>query len=169
MRTLLLTPWGTPTKILTWQDAIKMKWEDTADVVSEYEEIVCSPSISWKVPAVMRLRKMPRPKRTGIKFSRQNVYIRDRYTCLYCGSDSFAIRDLTYDHVKPRCRGGKTEWTNIVTSCRWCNSRKGGMTCEQANMFPIRKPVKPTSLPFQPSIVDIERAPAEWIDWLPKD
>lgn len=166
MKTLLLTPWGTATKILPWQDAVKMKYEETADVVSEYDIEICSPSITWKMPAVMRLRKMPPLGKRGIKFSRTNVYLRDGYRCQYCGSDSIPVKDLTYDHCIPRCQGGKTDWRNVTLSCKKCNSKKGGRTCQEANMFPINKPIKPASLPFSPTLIDIERAPEEWLPWL---
>ena len=143
-----------------------MRYEETADVVSEYDQEIRSPSVTWKMPAVMRLRRMPSVGKRGIKFSRQNVYLRDHYRCQYCGSDSVPVRELTYDHVNPRCRGGKTDWTNIVTSCKTCNSVKGDKTCEQAKMFPRVKPVKPKHLPFQPTLIDIERAPPEWLDFV---
>lgn len=166
MKTLLLTPWNEPHAILSWRDAVTMKYEETADVVSEYERIVCSPSTTWKVPAVMRLKKLPPVGKRGIKFSRQNVYLRDRYRCQYCGSREVPVKDLTYDHVLPRSKGGKTDWNNIVTCCKTCNSLKGDKTCAQAKMFPRKAPVKPKSLPLQPSIIDIERAPPEWLDYL---
>lgn len=165
-RVLLLSPWGTAQKIIHWHDAVKMKYEETADVVSEYEEEVCSPTIHWKIPAVMRLRKLPKVGKRQIKFSRQNVYIRDHYKCQYCGDDKIPVDNLTYDHVNPRSKGGKTTWENIVTCCKNCNGRKGNLSCREANMFPIKKPVKPKTLPFEPSIVDLERAPVEWLDYL---
>ena len=82
-KTLLLTPYFLPIKILRWEDAIKMRYEGTADVVVEYDEVVSSPSVRWQIPAVIRLRRMPKPNRRGVKFSRANVYQRDAYTCQY--------------------------------------------------------------------------------------
>ncbi len=165
-RTLLLTPWGSPQKIIPWTDAVKMKYEETADVVSEYDIDICSPSVQWKLPAVMRLKKLPKVGKRQIKFSRQNIYIRDRYRCQYCRRNDIPVEFLTYDHVIPKCKGGKTTWENIVCACKFCNSKKGDMTCEQAQMFPLNKPIKPKTLPFEPNIIDIERAPQEWLDYL---
>ena len=165
-KTLLLTPWGSPKDVIHWHDAVKLKWEDTADVVSEYDIEICSPSVTWKVPAVMRLRSLPSYGKRQIKFSKQNVFIRDRYTCQYCGKNNIPVDQLTYDHVTPRSRGGKTDWTNITTACKRCNARKADLTCAQADMYPINKPVKPKTLPFEPSIVDLERAPKEWLDYI---
>ena len=77
------------------------------------------------------------------KFSRKNVYLRDNYTCQYCGQ-RFRADDLTFDHVVPRCKGGITEWTNIVTACRDCNGRKGGKTLEESHMKLLSEPHIPT-------------------------
>jgi 5-methylcytosine-specific restriction endonuclease McrA len=85
-RTLLLTPWYIPIQVPHWQDAIKMVYEETVDVVVEYDEDVRSPSVTWKMPAVVRLRKLKRDRtQTSVKFSRVNVYARDGYRCQYCG------------------------------------------------------------------------------------
>lgn len=165
-KTLLLTSWGAPQKIIHWHDAVKMKYEGTADVVSEYDVDICSPSVHWKLPAVMRLKHLPKTGKRQIKFSRQNIYIRDKYRCQYCGDDKIPVEFLTYDHVIPRCKGGKTTWENITTACRKCNSKKGDQTCKESGMYPLTKPVKPKYLPFEPNIVDIEHAPKEWLDYL---
>jgi 5-methylcytosine-specific restriction endonuclease McrA len=128
-KTLLLTPWYFPIKILRWQDAVKMKYEETVDVVVEYEDEIRSPSVTWRVPAVVRLRRMAKSKAKGgsVRFSRRNVYQRDDYTCQYCGEKKPA-RELSYDHVVPRSAGGRTAWENIVTACRPCNALKGDHT-----------------------------------------
>src|SRR5690606_31099796 len=116
-RVLLLTPWYFPIRVLRWQDAVKMKYEGTVDVVAEYAEEVRSPSVTWKLPAVVRLRRMAPSNKRGVKFSRVNVYQRDGYRCQYCGK-KFPARELSYDHVVPRAAGGRTVWENIVTACK---------------------------------------------------
>jgi hypothetical protein len=73
-KTLLLAPWYFPIKILRWQDAVKMKYEEIVDVVVEYDDEIRSPSVTWRVPAVVRLRKMAKTDVRGVKFSRRNVY-----------------------------------------------------------------------------------------------
>ena len=73
------------------------------------------------------------------------------------------MRELNYDHVVPRVRGGKTEWENIVTSCYGCNDRKGSRTPEEAGMKLLRKPIKPKSLPLTPVFhVDASAIPPAW-------
>jgi 5-methylcytosine-specific restriction endonuclease McrA len=165
-RTLLLTPYYFPIGILRWEDAVKMRYEGTADVVAEYEQTVSSPSVTWRVPAVIRLRRMPAGKKRGIKFSRSNVYQRDGHRCQYCGN-RLAESVLSYDHVVPRAAGGRTCWENIVTACRPCNTRKGCRTCDESGMWPLNEPRRPKSLPVQGPRIDREAAPVEWQAFLP--
>lgn len=164
-RTLLLTPWFFPIKVLRWQDAIKMKYEETAEVVVEYDEEVCSPSITWKMPAVIRLKKLKMDRKVGVKFSRINVYTRDNFKCQYCGK-RHPVSKLSYDHVVPRASGGRTVWENIVTCCRTCNARKDSKSCDDAGMFPLHEPRRPKSLPVTPPLIDPATAPAEWQGYL---
>lgn len=164
-RTLLLSPWYIPVKVLRWQDAVKMRYEGTAEVVVEYEDEICSPSVTWKMPAVMRLRRMPKAQKRGIKFSRLNVYQRDGYRCQYCGN-RFAVAMLSYDHVVPRAAGGRTDWLNIVTACKTCNTRKADKSCDDAGMWPLTEPRRPRSLPLQSPLIDASNAPEEWLGFV---
>jgi len=164
-KTLLLSPYYFPITVLRWEDAVKMRYEGTADVVAEYDDEICSPSVTWKMPAVMRLRKMPSTRKRGLKFSRLNVYQRDGYRCQYCGNQ-FAIACLSYDHVVPRSAGGRTDWTNIVTACRPCNLRKGNKSCDDAGMFPLQEPVRPRFLPLTSPVIDRSKVPEEWLGFV---
>ncbi len=161
-KTLLLTPSYQPHRVINWMDAVKMKYENTADVVVEYDDTISSPSVTWKLPAVMRLKRLTKAHKRQVKFSRYNVFLRDGFQCQYCGRKDLPYHLLSYDHVHPRCLGGKTDWNNIVASCLRCNIIKGHKTCYEANMFPIKQPIKPRSLPFEPNIIDLENAPPEW-------
>jgi len=82
-----------------------------------------------------------------VKFSRINVYLRDDFTCGYCGR-RLPMSQLTYDHVLPRARGGRTDWENILTACTGCNAKKGARTPAESGMRPLRQPFRPTSLPL---------------------
>lgn len=160
-RTLLLTPWCFPIQIIPWEDAIKMKYEGTADVLVEYSDEVKSPTLTWRVPAVLRLRKLPKRMKRGLKFSRSNVYQRDGYRCQFCRR-KFPAAMLTYDHVVPKSRGGRRDWTNIVTACGPCNGRKANRTCDESGMFPMRMPEQPDELPLTSPRIDLATAPEEW-------
>lgn len=164
-RTLLLTPWYFPHKILKWQDAVTMVYLEKADVVVEYSDTVSSPSVEIFVPAVVRIRKAISSMKRGLKFSRANVYARDSHTCQYCGTRC-GVRELTYDHVIPRSRGGRTEWDNIVAACKACNSRKADRTPDECGMFPRTSPVKPAKLPLTSAITHVQDPPEEWVPFL---
>jgi len=163
-RTLVLTSWYFPHKIVPWEAAVTLVYLGKAEVVVSYDEEIRSPSTAIKLPAVLRLKKKTATTKRGVKFSRINVYLRDDFTCQYC-SVKQPVRGLTYDHVIPRAQGGRTEWENIVTACYPCNSAKGNRTPDQAGMFPRRDPIKPASLPLAPPRIDIATAPVEWRDF----
>ena len=116
-------------------------------MLEEYDDVIRSPNLAIRAPAVVRLRRPIGGMKRGVKFSRINVFARDDFRCQYCGTKR-GIRDLNYDHVVPRVQGGKTVWENIVTSCYDCNARKRGRTPEQAGMKLLRAPVKPKALPM---------------------
>ena len=161
-RTLLLTPWMTPHKVIPWQTAVTMSFLGKVEVLAEYDEDIRSPSFAIKTPAVVRLKRPLGGMKRGVKFSRINVFTRDNFRCQYCG-DRKSTRELNYDHVVPRVMGGKTVWENIVTSCYDCNARKRGRTPEQAGMRLMRPPIKPKWLPMTTVLPrDGEDLPTAW-------
>ncbi|MEE9278902.1 MAG: HNH endonuclease [Myxococcota bacterium] len=100
-----------------------------------------------RVPRVILLALFDRVPRRHVRFSRTNIYARDRNTCQYCGR-RFARSQLNLDHVVPRAQGGRSTWENVVCSCVECNRRKGGRTPRQAAMRLIRMPRKPRWTPI---------------------
>ena len=88
------------------------------------------------VPEIIVLSMYDRLPKNEVKFTRHNVFVRDRLTCQYCGQ-SFEPRELNLDHVVPRDKGGNTIWENVVTSCIRCNSRKANKLPHEARMFPL--------------------------------
>lgn len=163
--TLLLNSTFEPLMVISWKKAVTMVILDKVEVIEEYERVVRGVSLVLRLPAVIRLNRYIRRKSALVKFSRQNLYFRDRGRCQYCGG-SFEPRELTYDHVIPRSRGGQTEWTNIVTSCLACNLKKGGRTPEEAGMSLIRKPKVPIWIPLLAMSLGLEETPAPWKDYL---
>lgn len=128
-----------PLSLWSWQDAIKAVFLDRVNILAEYDRRVSSPSMSMALPSVVCLKSYVKPSRHPA-FTRFNVFLRDRFQCQYCGTDS----DLTFDHVIPRRYGGETTWENIVAACSPCNLRKGGKMPREARMFPAQKPYHPT-------------------------
>jgi len=164
--TLVLTQSYVPHRIVTWQRAVTMLFDDKIEVLASYDTILRSPSTSIPMPAVVRMLSALRPRRKGVKFSRVNVLSRDGFICQYCGRNA-PPRELTFDHVVPRAQGGRTHWENIVTACIRCNERKGARTPLEASM-PLRKqPYRPRELPIANLQIHLGRGiPEVWKDWL---
>jgi 5-methylcytosine-specific restriction endonuclease McrA len=115
-----------------------------------------------RVPRVILLVAYDRVPRRHVRFSRFNVYARDRNTCQYCGIQ-FPRAELNLDHVIPRSRGGTSTWENIVCSCHTCNRKKGGRTPLQAGMRLLRQPRRPEWTPFMLETFSLRR----YREWLP--
>jgi 5-methylcytosine-specific restriction endonuclease McrA len=121
--------------------------------------------LSILIPKVLLLSSFDRLPVTEIKFNRENVFIRDNYTCQYTGKRCKAS-DLTLDHVIPRKRGGRTSWENIVTCRRDINSLKANQLPHEAGLQLIRKPFRPKLRPFA-AIAAASRIEREWRHFLP--
>ena len=70
------------------------------------------------------------------------LFARDRQLCGYCGR-RFMLRDLSRDHVVPVSLGGRDVWTNAVTACRRCNTKKANRSPESAGMPLLYVPYVP--------------------------
>jgi 5-methylcytosine-specific restriction endonuclease McrA len=125
-----------------WKDAVAAVFLDRVSLVAEYDEIIHSPRISMRVPSVVALKQYLQLDGYPA-FTRFNIYIRDNWVCQYCAR-SFTTPELTFDHVVPRSRGGRTTWENVVAACSPCNLRKGSKTPKEAGMQLLRAPAKPT-------------------------
>lgn len=152
-----------PLSLWPWQTAIKAVFLERVDIIASYDRAVHSPSLDLKIPSVIALRQYVKPNAFPA-FTRFNLFLRDSFSCQYCGSG----QHLTFDHVLPRRLGGKTTWENILTACAPCNLRKGGRTPEQAHMAPFMRPIRPTSWQLQQQG---KRFPPNflhetWRDWL---
>ncbi len=136
-----------------------------ADMLEQRTQHLHTTTRAFQMPSVIRLRAFVRRPRPRVKLSRREIFIRDRFTCQYCG---VVDRDLTVDHIVPRCRGGKHEWTNVVASCKTCNHRKGSKSLQDARMELSTVPHEP-----RPGVyytierrLDLRRQP-DWLKFLP--
>ncbi|MGB9736228.1 MAG: HNH endonuclease [bacterium] len=118
----------------------ELKAEYGDDVIGVVHKVI-------KVPRVIVLVTYDRIPKKHVRFSRLNIFARDKNTCQYCGR-IFPRNELNIDHVIPRSMGGLSTWENVVCSCFECNKKKGGRTPEQAGMKLIRKPKKPEWTPY---------------------
>ncbi len=147
--------------VATVRRALTMVWQDAARIVGtedyttyDFESwveaskaaregrLIRAVNFTIRAPEVVLLTRFAGVLSQDVKFSRRNIFDRDHNTCQYCGR-RFDRADLTLDHVVPRCRGGLSEWENIVVACLKCNTRKGHRLPGEAGMNLIRQPVKP--------------------------
>lgn len=127
-----------PLSLWPWQEAVKAVYLDRVQIVSEYEEVVHSPSTTIRIPSVVVLKDYVKPQKR-VAFTRFNLFLRDQFSCQYCGAKG----DLTFDHVVPRARGGVTSWENVVAACSRCNLRKGSQSLRHSGLALRRAPKQP--------------------------
>jgi len=136
-----------PLSTWNWQETIKAIFLDRVDVVSHYDRVIRSPANEHRLPSVVALKQyVPQTRRPP--FTRFNVFLRDRFTCQYC-AEAFATQELTFDHLIPRSRGGRTSWDNVVTACTHCNLAKSNRLPDECGMRPLHVPSMPTTHELQ--------------------
>ena len=128
-----------PLSLWCWQDAVKSVFLNRVSIVSNYKRKVRSPSFEMNLPSVIALKSFVKPSEHP-NFTRFNVFLRDKFTCQYCGDK----KDLTFDHLLPKSKGGITDWSNVVTACSTCNVKKGGKLYNKCDLKLKRKPFIPT-------------------------
>lgn len=183
-RCLLLNADYTPLSIIDWKKAViwHIKYEHNPkygiDIIDFYKNDYINGvhNKKYPIPAVARTKRFFKINKQNIIFSRKNLFLRDNYTCQYCGI-KLDNKELTYDHVIPKSiwlnkTMSPTCWTNIVTSCTHCNRKKGNKTPKQANMPLINPPTVPVkSAKYLPISHDLHRIknqiPSEWNIYLP--
>ena len=133
-----------PLSLWPWHDVVKAVFLERVEVIAVYEQTVRSPSFEMQLPSVISLKEYVRQDRPPA-FTRFNVFLRDGFACVYCHSPA----DLTFDHLIPRSRGGRTTWDNIVTACSSCNLKKGGKMPKEAGMIPQHRPDRPSIFELQ--------------------
>lgn len=134
--------------IIHWKRAVRLIFQEKCEMVKSSAKVLrCGDgSVVMNRPLVIRLIKMIRMVyKNRVPYSKKNVFIRDGFKCMYCGSKQ---KHLTIDHVIPISRGGKTKFDNCVAACRGCNNYKGNRKPSEADMYLIRQPHTPTISEF---------------------
>lgn len=129
-----------PLNICNVRRAIVLVIDGKAEVLEQYSFSLHAASRDFPFPSVIRLVYMIKRPRPRVKLTRREIFIRDDYTCQYCGKHT---SDLTIDHIHPRSKGGPHTWDNLVSACRTCNHRKGGKSLAEARMQLKRQPFEP--------------------------
>lgn len=154
-----------PLSVIAGTEAVKAVFRGRVSVVEEWPETLRSPSIEIHVPRVVALTVYA-PISSVPKFCRRSILLRDRFKCQYCGQ-RFDSHDLTFDHVVPREKGGKTEWSNILAACVPCNTQKRNQSANWSGRKGMG--LRPLKEPRQPSTMELLRAGLEFLDPVTKE
>lgn len=138
-KVLVLNSSCLPINICSWRRALILLLKGKADGVEDSGKKINSGRFT--LPLVIRLKGYVPVPYSGVVYARKNVFLRDNYTCQYCGRTT----NLTIDHVIPRSKGGEDIWENVVTCCVRCNNKKADRTPEQEGMKLTGIPYKPPS------------------------
>lgn len=154
-----------PNNVISWKAAFRLIFEEKAEAIEYYDEVIKSSSAEFKIPCVLVLKDYTK-FRNVIKYSKRGVHSRDNYHCVYCGF-KFPTSKLTIDHIIPKSKGGENGWMNCISACFACNSKKKNRTPEEANMPLLYHPFVPTY-----GLEYFENWDGEvieqWINYLPK-
>ena len=148
--------------IINTDRAFVITYKGNADIVEEHPESfkLVNPELDIKKPSIIRVYKYVNQVIQKVPLSRENVYRRDNFECVYCGD--YNRKTLTLDHVVPQSKGGKDTWDNLVTACRKCNSEKSNLTLEEYGKE-IPQPRRPHYLMLMKQVHYI---PKEWEPYL---
>jgi len=165
MKTLQLNIGYEPINLISWKKAIVKVFKGKAEILDEQDSPLRSCYINGKKPAVIRLFQYHK-NYNMVKLNRENIYVRDQYTCQYCGN-IFSAPELTLDHVMPESRGGLFSWKNLVTCCATCNNKKGSQTPQEAEMPLLREPFRPSWMPdVLIKSIKMGEVPKQWGRWI---
>jgi 5-methylcytosine-specific restriction endonuclease McrA len=166
IRSLLLNASFEPMKIVSWQKALILWLQDKVEILEYHRTFARSARSSFQLPSVLKLKSYVKPRRHGaVRFCKENVLIRDNFTCQYCGT-KLPPAKLTLDHVIPASKNGPKTWTNVVSACKPCNQRKGSKTPLIAGMPLLSIPSEPHWMPSHEISVSEFALPDVWIQYL---
>lgn len=164
--TLVLTAALRPLRLVSWQRAISLVFAGKVEVLESFDERpIRAISVELRRPAVVRYLRRVKLHVPLVRFSRENLWLRDDGRCQYCGV-RLARSEFTFDHVLPRAQGGRTCWENIVVACVPCNRDKAARTPAEAGLVLARQPARPASLPTTRWLLPADRTPSAFRPYL---
>ena len=151
-----------PINVSTVRRAIILLSKGKAELLENHRGEVHTVTATIDAPSIIRLVYLVKRPFAPRKLSKKEIFLRDRYTCQYCGKKA---QELTLDHVVPRRQKGAHTWENVVAACSRCNLRKAGRTPEEANMRLKTEPRVPQPNPYR--ILQNRAILDEWRPYLP--
>ncbi len=154
-------------KVIGWQKAIVLWLSEKVEVIEFHGIYINSTYAQFPLPSIIRLKSYcPLSSYRRIRFSKQNVFLRDASTCQYCGKKC-SSKELTIDHVIPVSKQGPENWNNVVAACRRCNQKKGNRTPASAGMPLLREPEPPNWMtPIEFELRSTNSIPSGWKPYL---
>lgn len=157
-----------PLTMVPLRRALRLVIDGKAEIVeADQEALVRSERLAYPRPVVIRLTKFIHvPRRFRRQVTNTFLFARDSYTCQYCGRTTAALRQresLTRDHVVPLSRGGLNVWTNVVTACSSCNTRKADHLPDEIGMHLLHQPVEPHFVHLSWAVRRLTPAQAKYI------
>lgn len=147
MRCLALNASFEPLTMVPIRRALRLVIEGKAEIVEADDDLIRSERLTLPKPAIIRLVKFVHvPRRFRRQVTNTFLFARDGYRCQYCHRPQGELRHrecLTRDHLIPLSRGGDNEWSNVVTACSTCNTRKGNSLPHECHMEPMTAPHEP--------------------------
>ncbi len=151
-----------PLNVCNARRAVVLVGRGKAEMLQNGRGFIHTPTRAFPLPSIIRLFSLVRRPLVHRRLSRREVFLRDGFTCQYCGREA---RDLTLDHVIPRFRAGPHSWENVVSACIPCNHRKAGQTPKEAGMRLLRIPRPPKPNPYHQ--FSYRSLPEEWLQFIP--
>ncbi|MEQ8672155.1 MAG: HNH endonuclease [Aggregatilineales bacterium] len=156
-----------PLAVVSIPRAINLLIAGKAITVEDTGKFLRTVRDKFPVPSVIALRTYINVPRRRAHWSRKGVLTRDDYTCIYCGVRPGSLQkgkhlsknDFTVDHIFPRSRGGRDQWTNTACACAKCNHKKGARLAHEAGMKLRWEPKTPRTSYL---VVAIGTGPDSW-------
>jgi hypothetical protein len=161
-KTLVLDSSYIPRSIISSLRSFVIVYKGNASIVQNHDATfnMCDPTVILHKPSIIRVPKYVNTRHVSVPLTRDNVFKRDEWTCVYCGQTNRKV--LTLDHVIPQSKGGPNSWENLVTACRKCNGEKADLSLEEYGKE-IPNPKRPHYLMLMKTI---DHIPEEWKDYL---
>jgi len=113
------------------------------------------------IPKVVKCTTYDKIPKASVRLNRRNIYDRDDHTCYLCNK-RFGEGRLSVDHIIPVSKGGKTEWTNVITCCRACNYKKGDKLLGDLGLKPHFEAYRPSLSNMQKLKSSLTSYQKEW-------
>ena len=140
-KVLLLNSIYEPMMVVNGKKAILMIISNKVETIEKTNYYIHSSTFKLSFPSVIKLKSFIYINFKNIPLTRKNIIKRDNCTCQYCGK---ITKSITIDHIIPKDKNGQDIWSNLVSACNQCNSKKSNKYLSDTNMKLLKKPVKPT-------------------------